>query len=106
MNKKTEGIGWWAVLVAFVISTYYSVIIAWAISYSYFSLNLAWGEDTEGFLFGDYLKLADAPGQFGSLVPGVFFTLVIVLVFFFVLLIVVVMLVNYIGTIYFFLSVF
>ena len=78
MNKKTEGIGWWAVVVAFVISTYYSVIIAWAISYSYFSLNLAWGEDTEGFLFGDYLKLADAPGQFGSLVPGVFFPLVIV----------------------------
>lgn len=78
MNKKTEGIGWWAVLVAFVISTYYSVIIAWAISYSYFSFNLAWGEDTEGFLFGDYLKLAEVPGQFGSLVPGVFLPLVVV----------------------------
>src|SRR5690625_5247406 len=78
MNKSVEGIGWWAVLVAFVISTYYSVIIAWAISYSIFSFNLSWGEDTEGFLFGDYLKLADAPGQFGSLVPGVFFPLVIV----------------------------
>src|SRR5699024_9627486 len=26
MNKKVEGIGWWAVLVAFVIATYYSVI--------------------------------------------------------------------------------
>src|SRR5690625_3521002 len=78
MNKKTEGIGWWAVLVAFVISTYYSVIIAWAISYSYFSFNLAWGEDTEGFLFGDYLKLVEVPGQFGSLVPGVFVPLIIV----------------------------
>lgn len=78
MNKKAEGIGWWAVLVAFVISTYYSVIIAWAISYSYFSFNLTWGEDTEGFLFGDYLQLAEVPGQFGSLVPGVFFPLIIV----------------------------
>lgn len=78
MNKKTEGIGWWAVLVAFVISTYYSVIIAWAISYSYFSFNLAWGEDTEGFLFGDYLNLTVDPGQFGSLVPGVFIPLIIV----------------------------
>jgi len=78
MNKSVEGIGWWAVLVAFVISTYYSVIIAWAISYSIFSFNLSWGEDTEGFLFGDYLKLAEAPGQFGSLVPGVLIPLIIV----------------------------
>lgn len=78
MNKKSEGIGWWAVLVAFVISTYYSVIIAWAISYSYFSLNLTWGTDTEGFLFNDYLHLAEVPGQFGGLVPGVFIPLIIV----------------------------
>jgi len=78
MNKKVEGIGWWAVLVAFVISTYYSVIIAWAISYSVFSFNLTWGEDTEGFLFGSYLHLADAEGQVGSLVPGVLIPLIIV----------------------------
>src|SRR5699024_361329 len=78
MNKKVEGIGWWAVLVAFVISTYYSVIIAWAMSYSVFSLKLSWGEDTEGFLFGDYLHLAEVPGQFGALVPGVLIPLIIV----------------------------
>lgn len=78
MNRRTEGIGWWAVLVSFVISTYYSVIIAWAISYSFFSFNLAWGDDTEGFLFADYLKLADSPGDFGSLVPGVLIPLIVV----------------------------
>ncbi|PAV28731.1 sodium-dependent transporter [Virgibacillus profundi] len=78
LNKKTEFIGWWAVLVAFVISTYYSVIIAWAISYSIFSFNLNWGSDTEGFLYGEYLHLADVPGQTGSLVPGVFIPLIIV----------------------------
>src|SRR5699024_10412126 len=78
MNKRTEGIGWWAVLVAFVISTYYSTIIAWAISYSIFSFNLSWGSDTEGFLFGDYLQLAENPGEFGSLVPGVLIPLIIV----------------------------
>ncbi|BAC14324.1 sodium-dependent transporter [Oceanobacillus iheyensis] len=78
MNKKAEFVGWWAVLVAFVISTYYSVIIAWAISYSIFSFNLSWGEDTEGFLFGDYLNLAEVPGQVGGLVPGVLIPLIIV----------------------------
>lgn len=78
MNKKVEGIGWWAVFVAFVISTYYSVIVAWAISYSLFSFNLAWGDDTQEFLYGSYLKLADVPGQFGGLVPGVLVPLIIV----------------------------
>ncbi|WP_042142961.1 sodium-dependent transporter [Paucisalibacillus sp. EB02] len=78
MNKKTEFIGWWAVLVAFVISTYYSVIIAWAMSYSVFSFKLNWGEDTGGFLFGDYLKLAENPGEVGSFVPGVLIPLILV----------------------------
>jgi neurotransmitter:Na+ symporter, NSS family len=78
MNKKTEWIGWWQVAISFVISVYYSAIIAWAMSYAVFSLNLKWGSDTEGFLFGQYLKLAEAPGQTGSLVPGVFIPLVLV----------------------------
>ncbi|SFA90832.1 neurotransmitter:Na+ symporter, NSS family [Lentibacillus halodurans] len=77
MNKKSEWVGWWGVLVAFVISTYYSVIIAWAISYSIFSFNLNWGSDTEGFLFGNYLEVAD-PGQFNGFVPGVLIPLIIV----------------------------
>ncbi|MCA0984527.1 sodium-dependent transporter [Halobacillus yeomjeoni] len=78
MNKKTEWLGWWAVLVAFVISTYYAVVIAWAMSYSVFAVNLSWGEDTEGFLFSDYLNLSVDPGQTGSLVPGVFIPLIFV----------------------------
>ncbi|MCC2249491.1 sodium-dependent transporter [Virgibacillus sp. AGTR] len=78
INKKTEFIGWWAVLVSFVISTYYSVIIAWAISYSVFSINLSWGADTEGFLMNDFLHRTVEPGQIGSLVPGVLIPLIIV----------------------------
>src|SRR5699024_10571632 len=77
MNKKTEGIGWWAVMVAFVIATYYSVIIAWAISYTIFSFNWKWGEDPSTFLVADYLEVAD-PGTFGGLVPGVAIPLVVV----------------------------
>lgn len=76
-GKKVEWIGWWGVLVAFVISTYYSVIIAWAISYSIFSFNLNWGQDTEAFLFNDYLGVAGA-GEIGSFVPGVLIPLIIV----------------------------
>lgn len=78
INKNSEWVGWWGVIVAFIISTYYSVIIAWAISYSVFSFNLNWGSDTEGFLFSNYLQLDVEPGQFGSFVPSVLIPLIIV----------------------------
>lgn len=78
MNKKTEWIGWWQVAIAFVISTYYAVIIAWAMAYTYFAVGQQWGEDTGGFLFGEYLQLADTPGQVGNLVPSVFIPLILV----------------------------
>lgn len=66
MSEKWEWLGWWQVLVSFVIATYYSVIIAWAISYSKYAFTLEWGEDTGGFLFGTYLNLPD--GSFWN--PG------------------------------------
>ncbi|MCG2990931.1 sodium-dependent transporter, partial [Escherichia coli] len=59
-------------------AVYYAAIIAWAMSYFIFSLKLSWGQDTEGFLFGDYLKLAEVPGQTGSIVPGVLIPLILV----------------------------
>ncbi|WAA11899.1 sodium-dependent transporter [Fervidibacillus halotolerans] len=77
MSKGAEWMGWWQVLISFVISTYYAVIIGWAITYSYFSINLSWGSDTEGFLLGEYLKLSE-PGVAGSIVPGVLIPLLIV----------------------------
>ena len=72
LNKKTEWIGWWQVAISFVISTYYAVIIAWAMAYTYFAVNQSWGEDTGGFLMAEYLKRVDivsggAPGDIGSL---------------------------------------
>lgn len=83
MSKKTEWIGWWQVAISFVISTYYAVIIAWAMAYTYFAVGQQWGEDTGGFLMGEYLKRVDivsggAPGDLGSVVPGVFIPLILV----------------------------
>ncbi|WP_080844219.1 sodium-dependent transporter [Cytobacillus gottheilii] len=77
MNKKYEWLGWWQVAISFVIATYYAVIIAWAMSYAYFSFDLKWGDDPTSFLVGDYLQVA-APGEFGGMVPGVLIPLVIV----------------------------
>ncbi|WP_108670654.1 sodium-dependent transporter [Peribacillus acanthi] len=77
-RKGSEWIGWWQIAISFVIATYYAVIIAWAMSYSFFSFNTSWGDDPKGFLFGEYLKLSEAPGVIGGVVPGVFIPLVIV----------------------------
>ena len=78
INKNAEWLGWWQVFISFIISTYYAVIIAWAIKYSIYSLNTQWGKDTSGFLFGKVLQLAKKPGEIGGLVPGVVVPLLIV----------------------------
>ena len=77
-GKKAEWLGWWAVFVSFVISVYYAVIIAWAMRYTIFAINQAWGTDTEAFLFSDFLQLTVEPGQTGSIVWGVFIPLALV----------------------------
>lgn len=59
LSRKYEWLGWWQVLISFVIITYYSVVIAWAVSYLKYSFGLSWGEDTKAFLFGSYLNVPD-----------------------------------------------
>ena len=80
IRKGAEWLGWWQVIVSFIIATYYAVILAWSLSYAYFSLNTSWGEDTEGYLFSSFLKVlpGENAGQIGSIVPNVFFPLLIV----------------------------
>lgn len=78
LSKKYEWLGWWQVAISFVIATYYAVIIAWAMSFTTFSFNLKWGDDPNGFLFGEYLKLAESPGDVGGIVPGVLIPLILV----------------------------
>src|SRR5690625_145599 len=77
MNKLSEFVGWWGVFVDFVISTYYSVVVSWALSYSYFSFSLSWGSDTTNFFISDYLQAVD-PGEFGGFVPAVLIPLIII----------------------------
>lgn len=59
LKKAFEPFGWWNVLTNVIICIYYAVILGWAASYTYFSLNSAWGQDPASFLFKDYLQMAD-----------------------------------------------
>ncbi|HHT7698138.1 sodium-dependent transporter [Pasteurella multocida] len=59
LNKNFETFGWWQVLINVIIGIYYAVIIGWATSYTYFSLNSAWGADPASFFFKEYLQMAE-----------------------------------------------
>lgn len=76
-GRWLEGLGWFQVAIAFVIGLYYTVVIAWALSYFVFSFDLRWGEDPAAFLTGEYLQVGD-PGFSLEFVPGVLIPLAIV----------------------------
>ncbi|GAB5078394.1 sodium-dependent transporter [Arthrobacter sp. AD-310] len=78
LHRAAEPLGWWQVLVCFVIAAYYAVIIAWSLMYTVFSFSGAWGDDAEGFFFGSFLALAEAPGLGFEYVPSVFFPLLLI----------------------------
>ncbi len=65
-----ETIGWIQVGVAFFITIYYAVIIAYAAIYAFKSIDKAWGSDPETHFMGDFLQLdANALSSFDFVVP-------------------------------------
>ena len=76
-DRRAEGLGWWQVGICFAIAVYYAAVIAWAVRYTFFSIDQAWGDDPEGFLFGTFLQAGD-PGVSASIVPGVLIPLALV----------------------------
>ncbi|MET1034486.1 MAG: sodium-dependent transporter [Arthrobacter sp.] len=71
LHRGAEPLGWWQVLISFIIAIYYAVIIAWAVMFTGFSVTQAWGDDAEGFFFGEFLQMAEVPGLSFDYVPGV-----------------------------------
>ena len=80
LSSRFEWLGWWQVVINFVIMTYYAVIVGWSLSYTAFSLNLAWGDDA-GTFFHSYIGLAETPSLAASPVPGVLLPIVLVWAF-------------------------
>ncbi|WP_231559404.1 sodium-dependent transporter [Kocuria sp. ZOR0020] len=78
LHPKAEFLGWWQLCICFVIAAYYAVIIAWAGSYTIFSVTQAWGDDPEVFFMGQYLQVADEVGPALDFVPQVLIGLAIV----------------------------
>lgn len=60
LGKGFETYGWWQVMINVIIGIYYAVVLGWAASYTYFSLNSAWGENPADFFFKTYTQMGDA----------------------------------------------
>lgn len=76
-GATAETLGWWQVGICAVIAIYYAVIIAWAVRYTFFSIDKSWGSAPDEFFFGDFLEVAD-PGIGLDVVPGVLWPLLLV----------------------------
>lgn len=65
ISKKTEWLGWFALLVGFGIVCYYAVIMAWSAKYLISSFTLAWGADTKTFFFSKVLNISGGVFEIG-----------------------------------------
>ena len=80
-GRAKEPVGWWGILLGFVIITYYPVILAWCLSFLYYSLDgiihhggeLAWAKTQDGaqnFFLYDYANLWQAGETAHAWLPG------------------------------------
>jgi NSS family neurotransmitter:Na+ symporter len=77
LRRGAEGLGWWQVGICFLIAIYYAAVLAWALRYTFFSIDQAWGSDPEAFFFGEFLQAGDIAIT-ADVVPGVLVPLLLV----------------------------
>ena len=78
IRKKSDFIGWFAVVSAAMILFYYTVVMSWALNYVFHSVGVKWAGIESEFFFQRVLGATDSVGRFGSMqwlvVLGNFFT--------------------------------
>ena len=67
IKQRYEWIGWWSLLIGFVVMTYYTVIMSWCFSYLLYSLKLSWGNSAQDFFFNNFLALSSGHGNLGGI---------------------------------------
>lgn len=73
-----EGLGWFQVMICVFIAIYYTAVLAWSSSFFFFSFDLRWSDDPQGFFTGEYLQLPTDGTMFSmSFVPSVLIPLLI-----------------------------
>ena len=69
INTKFEFLGWFQVLISFLITVYYFAIVVWVLCYIGKAFGCTWGEDTGGAFYG-MLQITDSITQVGGINVG------------------------------------
>jgi len=67
---RAEWAGWFAILLIFILSTYYCTIMGWSVNYLFHSFSLGWGntaESVSSFFNNSILQLSESPSAFGGI---------------------------------------
>ncbi|MCP4566963.1 MAG: sodium-dependent transporter, partial [candidate division Zixibacteria bacterium] len=68
VHRDMEWLGWLALLVGMIISTYYAVVIAWCWNYAYHSFSLAWvSTGASEFFNNEVLEISSGPEELGGI---------------------------------------
>ncbi len=66
---RAEWAGWFAILLIFILSTYYCTIMGWSVNYLFHSFSLGWGstaESVSSFFNNNILQLSESPSHLGG----------------------------------------
>ncbi|PID26941.1 MAG: sodium-dependent transporter [Candidatus Cloacimonadota bacterium] len=77
-HKGLEWIGWIPTFAAFVIMTFYSVILGWAVNYFVYAFDFSWGENTKEFFFKDFLNISEGAFTLGGFQFDIMVTVIVV----------------------------
>jgi len=58
VGKRWEFLGWWPIVLSFIIVTYYAAVLAWCLNYLVYSFSdpLPWANDAKDFFYNQYLQ--------------------------------------------------
>ncbi|MBD3168580.1 MAG: sodium-dependent transporter [candidate division Zixibacteria bacterium] len=78
VHRDMEWLGWLALLVGMIISTYYAVVISWCWNYAYHSISLAWTSvGANQFFNEEVLAISSGPDELGGIVWWVLLGLIL-----------------------------
>ncbi len=84
IRKWFSSIGWLMVFNAFIVMSYYAVILSWHIIYFFVSFGLQWKQDAKLYFFNNVIQVSDSFRGFTSFSLPVFIALILtwLLIFF------------------------
>ncbi|NER81646.1 MAG: sodium-dependent transporter [Leptolyngbya sp. SIO1D8] len=76
LHPAFGGLGLMAVISAFLVVAYYTVVMAWCLIYLFKSIGIAWGDDPETYFFQEVLHISEGVNQLGGFNNSILLALV------------------------------